>query len=462
MVTIQELEEQLTKLNEDAIAIQARADQEKRDLTQDEREKLQDTLDRYDNIEEDIERRKRLEKQTRKTAQLSSDEPEDEKKETRKTAPGDPMAGSPGRRPEYAKPKDQSGRCGWRSMGEFAQTVALAGSGDGGSAARQMIESRAPTTYGTEGIGADGGFAVPPDFRTEIMQEVMGEDSLMARCAIETISGNSMTYPKDEDTPWSSSGVTAYWTGEASQLTESKPALEQSTITLHKLTCLVPVTDELLEDTSALDRYITTKIAQKMNMKINVAIVQGTGAGQPLGILNAPGTVSVAEEGSQTADTLVGLNVIKMYSRMYGPFRSGAVWLINQSIEPQLFTLMKVGKLDTGAADTGWGIPLYMPAGGISGQPYGTLFGRPVITTEACETLGDKGDIIFANLSQYQIVQKTGGIRQDVSIHLYFDYDMTCFRAVFRMAGQPKWASAISQRDGSNTLSAFVTLDARA
>ena len=36
----------------------------------------------------------------------------------------------------------------------------------------------APTTVSTEGVGADGGFAVPDDFRTEIMQKVSGEDSL--------------------------------------------------------------------------------------------------------------------------------------------------------------------------------------------------------------------------------------------------------------------------------------------
>jgi glycine cleavage system H protein len=79
-----------------------------------------------------------------------------------------------------------------------------------------------------------------------------------------------------------------------------------------------------------------------------------------------------------------------MWTRLYAPCRQNAVWLINQDVEAQLMQMaMAVG--------TG-GVPVYMPAGGASQSPFGTLFGRPVVPIEQCSALGDVGDIVFADL----------------------------------------------------------------
>ena len=88
--------------------------------------------------------------------------------------------------------------------------------------------------------------------------------------------------------------------------------------------------------------------------------------------------------------------------------------------------------------------------------------GRPLIPIESASTLGDKGDIILADLSQYLSVTKTGGVRSDVSMHLFFDTDHTAYKFTMRLGGQPWWASAITPQNSSNTRSCFVTLDERA
>jgi HK97 family phage major capsid protein len=64
------------------------------------------------------------------------------------------------------------------------------------------------------------------------------------------------------------------------------------------------------------------------------------------------------------------------------------------------------------------------------------------------------------DLSQYMSVVKAGGIRQDVSIHLFFDYDITAFRFVLRVGGQPWWNAPITRQNGLSR-SPFVTLAAR-
>ncbi len=85
-----------------------------------------------------------------------------------------------------------------------------------------------------------------------------------------------------------------------------------------------------------MDAYLRRKAPEKIGFAANLAVVSGSGAGQPLGFLNSPALVSVAKETSQVADTLIATNLIKMYSRMYAPSRSRAVWLVNQDIEQTL------------------------------------------------------------------------------------------------------------------------------
>jgi HK97 family phage major capsid protein len=185
------------------------------------------------------------------------------------------------------------------------------------------------------------------------------------------------------------------------------------------------------------------------------SIINGLGSGQPLGILNAGCLVQVSKETGQKAATIVAENVIKMYSRIFASSRSNAVWLINQNIESQLFQMSL-------AIGTG-GIPIYMPAGGLSGLPYGTLFGRPVLAIEQAATLGTLGDILFVDLASGYILAEKGGIKSDMSIHVRFDYDESVFRFVMRVDGQPVRATVLTPYKGaSDTQSHFVGLATRA
>jgi len=204
------------------------------------------------------------------------------------------------------------------------------------------------------------------------------------------------------------------------------------------------------------------KAPQKILFKLNYGIVQGTGAGMPLGLLNATAKVQVAKESSQVTGTIIANNVIKMYNRLYAPSRSSAVWLYNQEAEPQLFNLSLPGRDNTGAAAANWGALLWMPAGGLSGSPYSTLFGRPMIPTQACSSLSTEGDIILADLSQYMALLKSGpNPRLDVSMHLWFDQDLTAYKFTLRMGGQPWWTVPAQPLAGGNTYSTIVTLQSR-
>ncbi len=349
--------------------------------------------------------------------------------------------------------KNDDPKYGFKNFGEFAQTVHLQTKGS--EDATQRMRNVA-TTYSSESVGPDGGYAVPPDFRRDIWEKVVGEDSLMGRTTELVTSSNSITIPKDETTPWdTTTGVQVYWEQEAGQVTQSKIALEMQNFRLNKLTALVPISEELLEDGPGLDSYLRAKVPVKMAPKINTALVRGNGVGKPLGFLNAPSLITVTKEVSQDAATIVHQNIEYMWARMWAPSRQRAIWMINQDAEPQLGLMSFRGQEGSPAT------PIYLPGGTIAGQPYATLKGRPVVPYEAMSTVGTFGDIALVDWQQYMTVTKGQQIRTDVSIHLFFDQDLQAYRFIFRMTGQPMWGATITPENGSNTRSWAVALETR-
>ncbi|MGD9880470.1 MAG: phage major capsid protein [Reyranella sp.] len=351
-------------------------------------------------------------------------------------------------------------RHNFANFGEFALGVRAIVSGNGDYEPAKKVQAAA-TTYGNEGAGAEGGFLVPPEFSRQIWSKVEAEENLMNRCTVLTPSGNSMAIPKDETTPWGTAGVRVYWEAEAAQATASKASFELSNLRLYKLMALAPASEELIEDAMGYESYLQAVVPGRMSAAINTAIVSGSGAGQPLGILNAPSLISVAKQTSQPADTVWMQNIEKMWARMYAPWRRNAIWLINQDIEPSLGGMAFQA---TGASSDLPGtsaVPAYLPPGGLSNAPYGSLKGRPVVPLEAAKAVGDQGDIMLVDLRQYWVLRKAAGMKADTSMHLYFDQALTAFRFIFRINGQPMWSSTIARQNGSNTLSWAVTLDAR-
>lgn len=300
---------------------------------------------------------------------------------------------------------------------------------------------------------SDGGFLVQQDFVTELLKRTY-ETGILAskvkKIPISTNANGMKINAIDEDSRANGSrwgGVQTYWEGEADELAASKPKFRQMELSLKKLTGLCYATDELLQDAAALEAVIRQAFAEEFGFKIDDAILSGSGEGEPLGILNSGAIVTVAKEASQT-DTITVENLIKMWNRLWSRSRANAVWYINQELEPYLYTL-KIGDK-----------PVYIPAGGLSEKPYGTLFGRPVVPIEQCSAAGEVGDIILADIGQYLLIDK-GGIKSASSIHVRFLYDENVFRFIYRVDGKPIWTKPLTPYKGSATVSPFVTLAKR-
>lgn len=310
-----------------------------------------------------------------------------------------------------------------------------------------------------EAVGSEGGFLVDTQVAPELMRVVFESSQLASRCNRIPIGAgfNGIKVKMSDETSRASGsrwgGVQVYWKAGGDAPTAKKPAFKEVALDLQKVIGLWYTTDELLEDVTALADIGLQAFGEEIAFAVDDAIFRGTGAGQPKGITASGALVSVAAESGQEADTVYYENVCKMLSRLTPGSYSRAAWLINADVLPQLLTMTLGGAVG--------GTPVYLPPGAASVQPYGTLFGLPVIINEHSSTVGDVGDIVLADLGYYLLIDK-GAITPASSVHVNFIYDETAFRFTYRVNGTPMLSSAITPAQGSLTLSPFVALAARA
>ena len=407
-----------------AMAVLNKAEAEDRFLSEDE----QKDIDKY---EEEI---RAWDESIGRAEKLLAIEPEDRSTE----------------KPEVKPTPSKDNEKRFASFGE--QLMAAYRAATPGGKVDERLTTRAASGL-NESTPSDGGFLVQQDFVTELLKRTY-ETGILAskvkKIPISTNANGMKINAIDEDSRANGSrwgGVQTYWEGEADEITASKPKFRQMELSLKKLTGLCYATDELLQDAAALEAVIRQAFAEEFGFKIDDAILSGSGEGEPLGILNSGAIVTVAKEASQT-DIITVENLIKMWNRLWSRSRANAVWYINQELESYLYTL-KIGDK-----------PVYIPAGGLSEKPYGTLFGRPVVPIEQCSAAGEVGDIILADIGQYLLIDK-GGVKSASSIHVRFLYDENVFRFIYRIDGKPIWTKPLTPYKGSATVSPFVTLAKR-
>ena len=298
-----------------------------------------------------------------------------------------------------------------------------------------------------EAVPSEGGFLVPPEIADGIYQNMWSVGNVLSQFTPIPVQSNNLTINAVDETSRADGsrmgGVRGYWMQEAATKTASKPKFRQIDLKLKKCAALVYATDELLADAGALQGWIAQNVPMELRFLVEAAIINGTGIGQPLGILQGGSLIQATRTNANEIDAA---SVLRMWARRYlGP--QDYVWFANASIMPQLGT-MTIGEQ-----------PVYQPPGAMSASPYGALLGRPVIETEYNPVLGTVGDLLLASPSQYAMIAQ-GGVEAASSIHVKFVEDETAFRFVFRVDGQPIWASAVTAYDGTTTISPFVALAA--
>jgi HK97 family phage major capsid protein len=127
-----------------------------------------------------------------------------------------------------------------------------------------------------------------------------------------------------------------------------------------------------MDDEPALEAYLAKKVPEKFRYQLWLAVIQGTGAGQPLGIQNSDCFITVAKESGQSPDTLVNTNIASMITRFHSCDWAGAKLLVS----PEAFGQFPLFKLSDSADSFGmpwWSASAQPRVGSNTASPFVTL-----------------------------------------------------------------------------------------
>ncbi|MBT4333435.1 MAG: phage major capsid protein [Candidatus Cloacimonetes bacterium] len=234
-------------------------------------------------------------------------------------------------------------------------------------------------------------------------------------------------------------GLISYWEAEQAEATVTNASFKRQTLTLDKLMGSFKATEEMLEDAPFLESYIKSLFMEEFGFQLDLAILKGTGSGAPLGILNSDCLLTQTKDAAISVDELFEMEnkVLK---------RTGAEWFVNRSVLPGLRAL-KVN------------INFYAFTGqGLHGLPTDQLLGKVLTEVEQLPVnSATANSILLANMDEYTIFKKAGGVKTASSIHVNFLQEINTFRFSLRVTGRPNYDEVITLADGTTQVSPFVT-----
>ena len=267
----------------------------------------------------------------------------------------------------------------------------------------------------SEGVQADGGYLVPEEFERQIVTGL--DEANVVRGLAKVITTSA-----ERKIPVAATHSEAQWTAENGAYTESSPTFDQKTIDAFKLTDLVKVSIELLQDSMFdLESYIANEFARAFGIAEEQAFCVGSGTGQPTGIFTAKGGtvgVTAASATAITADELINL----IYS-LKSPYRRNAKFLMNDSTVSMLRKLKDNNgaylwqpSVQTGEPDRLLGYELYT-------SPYVPVAAAGALT------------VAFGDFKNYWIADRSGRTVQRLN-ELYSTNGQVGFVATERVDGK--------------------------
>jgi HK97 family phage major capsid protein len=233
---------------------------------------------------------------------------------------------------------------------------------------------------------ANGGFLVPQEFESQIIAGL--EEANIIRTLAKVV-----TTEADRKIPVAAAHSIATWTAENAAYTESNPTFDQKVLDSFKLTDLVKVSVELLQDSAFdLESYIANEFARAFASAEEQAFCVGTGTGQPAGIFTANGgQVGVTGGANITTD-----NIVELIYSLKLPYRRNAVFIMNDN------TISLLRKLKDGNAVYAWQPSLQ------AGEP-DRLLGYPIYTSPYAPTVAAGAfSIAFGDMKNFWIADRMG------------------------------------------------------
>lgn len=249
----------------------------------------------------------------------------------------------------------------------------------------------------SEGVDVNGGYLVPDEYDHRLI-DILDEENVMRKL------GTRITTSGEHKINIAATKPAAAWIEEGGALTFGDATFDQIIMDAHKLHVAIKVTEELLYDNAFnLENYIMQQFGRALANAEEDAFINGTGTGQPLGILAATGGaqvgVTAASTTKVTADEIINL----IYS-LKRPYRKNAVFLANDVCVAELRKLKDNNgqylwqpSMQAGEPDRVLGYKVYtspffpVPAAGKAAVAFGDF---------SYYNIGDRGTRSFAELKE--------------------------------------------------------------
>ncbi len=278
--------------------------------------------------------------------------------------------------------------------------------------------------------GAAGGYLVPTELYKEIVGLAHEQSIVLPRARHFPMKSNALDIPARGTAP------NVYWVEEgAAKTVDTAMNFGKKTLSAKKLVAIVPLTDELLED-SIVDivDYVNAEVAEQFALEFDNQALTGTGS--PItGILGDANVNTVTMDTGKTAFSDIDADYL---SQMTDALRSvalpGATFIMHRTI------LGKVRVLKDNNGQYIWAAPAGNQPATIWGYPYLLSDKMPALS----ESGADKAFVAFGNLKYFYVGDK-GEMKVDMSqeasvteggtLKSAYEYDWTLLRFVWRVGG---------------------------
>lgn len=242
--------------------------------------------------------------------------------------------------------------------------------------------------------GSTGGFFSPASFSGKVEAAMKYVTPMLDVCSfIDSATGGPFAYPTDSDINTVGEAV-----NETAQVTEADPPLSEANFTSYKYSSkVVKVSMELLQDSGFdLEAYLADKFAYRIGRVLNPLLTNGTGSGQPKGLLTGltVGATAMGSSantgGSETGTNTIGSDDLVSLEQSVDPaYRRGAAYMMHDA------TLAYVKGLKD---KNGRPLHIWRPDGG----PFGSCNGYPVYpNADMPQLAAGNVTVVFGRLDKY-------------------------------------------------------------
>lgn len=263
------------------------------------------------------------------------------------------------------------------------------------------------------GTDTEGGYITPEEFEKQIVEALQDINDIRK-------FATTITTASDRNIPIESALGVAEWTAEEGLYNESDAVFDRIILGAHKLTTIIKVSEELLQDAFFnLQGYLARNFGKRFGLAEEEAYINGDGNEKPTGIL--PDSQFGVDAGMATA---IGADkLIDLFYSLKRMYRKKARWLMNDS------TVKLIRKLK--GEDQQY---LWQP--GLQADQPDRLLGRPLTTSDAMPVVAaDNRSVVFGDLSYYTIADRSNTVMQRLN-ELYAANGQIGFRMFKRTEGK--------------------------